>query len=399
MNEIKNNELYNWQKREFEKAKVDFTNCLVSVGNAHLAAERENERIRQIEQQHEKNRKLALKRGNVAIQKEQMNRSKGNKINRNAKDAVKEARLVTVSTQVDDTLDTSDSSITSSSSASSVISVELTPSKNAKFRRDGSLDRRNTSETAKVRFRSLSPQKQRVLIQSPTKTKKPPVRSTVVTKSAKSIPSPSKQYQPEDYMSSLSLSTDQSTVYASDESVVKITRISDILSKRQIETKENVSKQKPRTLTVTSSASPKRSILKNSNNTSVLKNKRLHNEQPLKRTPLKRPPFRMQKTPNRTAKAPTSTGPAQKKQYVPLFLDRNGKRTASQLNNAEEPPVQHRVQFYDHANRFTKNYDASLVVEEDSTPRTTVGALNAMEEAKRERELDEVRLRKLAAAR
>lgn len=362
------------------------------VGNAHLAAERENERIRKIEEQQAKNRKLALKRGNAAIKNEQMNRLKANKSKRKTTDAVKQVQLVTVSTQVDDSLNTSDLSLTSTSSGSSVISVDLgsfnrQPSKVSKITRDSSLNRKTTiNASPKTRARSISPQKVSSVIRSP---KKAPISSRVSRS-----PSKTKQYKPENYMS-MSTSTDLSTLSSTEDSAPKITRISEMFNNNQGEGVPYV-KQRARTVTVTSNAFPKRPILKNHN---VSAEKRSHKEQPLKRTPLKRPPFRVQKTPQKQTNSLTTTAQSKKNQYVPLFRDYNVKRNISQVNETESAPAaHHKVQFYDHANRFSKDYDASLIIEDDS-PRTEIGAQNAMEEAKKERELDEIRLIGLAAAR
>lgn len=362
------------------------------VGNAHLAAERENERIRKIEEQQAKNRKLALKRGNIAIKNEQMNRLKATKPKH---DSVKQVKLVTLSTQVDDSINTSDLSLTSSSSGSSVVSVELVnfkkqPAKISKITRDGSLNRKSGG-ASEIRSRSISPQKSSNFARSPTKSP----RTNRISRSATS-PSKTKQYKAEDYMSSLGTSTDFSALSSTDDLVPKITKISDMVNKNQ-KSKENeiayLVKPRLRTVTVTSNAFPKRPILKNHNVQHI--NKRPQSEQPLKRTPLKRAPFRV---PLKQSSS-SSVTPTKKKQYVPLFKDYSGKRTISQTNENEPLiPMQQRVQFYDHANRFSKDYDASLIIEDD-TPRTGMIKTTAMEEAKKERELDEIRLMKLAEAR
>lgn len=69
VNEVKRNEMFNWRQKQIGQKDKDYKSCLKQVGEAHLAAEHENMKQHRIEEQKEKNRKLALKRGKLAAQK------------------------------------------------------------------------------------------------------------------------------------------------------------------------------------------------------------------------------------------------------------------------------------------------------------------------------------------
>lgn len=122
VNEVKRNEMLNWRQKQIGQKDKDYKSCLEQVGKAHLAAERENMRQLRIEEQKEKNRKLALKRGKLAAQK-----MKGElKLNKCKPIKVPEKRvnIKSMATGVKD-----DSNMSISSETSSDISVILVESK------------------------------------------------------------------------------------------------------------------------------------------------------------------------------------------------------------------------------------------------------------------------------
>lgn len=122
VNEVKRNEMLNWRQKQIGQKDKDYKSCIEQVGEAHLAAERENVRQRRIEEQKEKNRKLALKRGKLAAQKIKgelkLNKCKPIKI------PEKRINIKSMTTEAKDDSDVSISSETSSDSSVIFINAE-----------------------------------------------------------------------------------------------------------------------------------------------------------------------------------------------------------------------------------------------------------------------------------
>lgn len=76
--EIKRKELLSWKEKHVNNTMADYYYCLSNVGDAHVAAERENQLAEQIDKQQHKNRKIAVQRGRDALQKERLESIKKN---------------------------------------------------------------------------------------------------------------------------------------------------------------------------------------------------------------------------------------------------------------------------------------------------------------------------------
>lgn len=70
--EIKEKELLSWREQHVNATMADYYYCLSNVGDAHAAAERENEETQHLEAQQRENRKIAAIRGRKALQKEKL---------------------------------------------------------------------------------------------------------------------------------------------------------------------------------------------------------------------------------------------------------------------------------------------------------------------------------------
>lgn len=148
VNEVKRNEMLNWRQKQIGQKDKDFKSCLEQVGEAHLAAERENMAQRRFEEQKEKNRKLALKRGKLAAQK-----IKGElKLNKCKPIKVPEKR-VNIKPMATEAEDDSDSSISSeTSSDESVIFIESNKDAISKPKTDSSLAKMPKSSPLNVKW-------------------------------------------------------------------------------------------------------------------------------------------------------------------------------------------------------------------------------------------------------
>lgn len=345
VNEIKRNELLKWRQQQIAQTENDYKSCLHQVGGAHLAAERETEKMKQIDAQRMKNRKLALQRSKLAAEKVKAKNAANGKVR------IKATQVHTVSTQVDSSLNAdSDSDASSSSSASSVCSVIVRTNK-----------------------KKISPKK----LAPPDK---------------KSMKSQAINYVAENFISiNTSTSTDISLGMESPP-IAKFTRVSDLLKKKttaaacappaaaaRIEsqtTKPYVSKtfkldksgvQPPR-------SPPKKTALSTKSNSAKL------TMQPIKRKPT-------------MAKKPSLTK-YEIKPYVPQFV--KAKKPTAAQGTTETANSQQTVQFYDHSNRFTKEYESKLnLIENYDEP----APLNAMQEAELEREREQKYVHEMAMAR
>ncbi|KAG4073692.1 hypothetical protein HA402_000916 [Bradysia odoriphaga] len=70
--EIKRKELLSWKEKHVNNTMADYYYCLSNVGDAHVAAERENQLTEQQNEQQRKNRKIAVQRGRDALHKERL---------------------------------------------------------------------------------------------------------------------------------------------------------------------------------------------------------------------------------------------------------------------------------------------------------------------------------------
>lgn len=77
----------------------------------------------------------------------------------------------------------------------------------------------------------------------------------------------------------------------------------------------------------------------------------------------------------------------ERKHFVPEFVKGQSSSTINR-NDSTTPQRRSRVQFYDHANKFTRHYDGNIDLEETLQ---SIIPLNAWDEAKRDIVLDEVK--------
>lgn len=345
LNSIKQDELTNWRQKQTDKAERDYRAGLARVGEAHLMAEHENEIRRKVEEQKRRNHKLALRRGQLAHQ--QM-KGKGTSKTAGAaaakKDVVKEKRVVTIATTVADY--DSDSSVSSSSSASSVCSVILVEDKSEKEKRKISKSPRKKSQTP-----------------SPKRSPRQPKHHSP----------PTRDYDPSRF-DSMNSGTDVSTSSPLFEPRT-ITRISEMLGKKDKKTSRPLA---------TIEKSP----------TLIKKTYKLTSPMKIAKSPMKKPILRTQTLPytkpsgmkvmikakfptKKNVKTPTKATTLERKHYVPEFVKK--KPTATVTSGALADPS--KVKFYDHANRFSKEYAGNIDLVEEVDKNAP---LNAWQEAQKE---------------
>lgn len=437
VNSIKQNELVNWQQRQMGKVKNDVNACLSKVGEAHTAAQAENAKAKLIEEQKVKNRKLALQRGKLAaqqltVQKSRSLPSQKIAVNVNIKDKPKKT-LVAVSTQVNDSVDSSN--ISSSSSTSSLTSSSSTLV--TKIQDTGSSSK-TLAEKLRSEYNLRSPQKGTGMSYDDFDLETSDIPSAVSTK--KSV-----QYdlQHSDTVSdedlddtylhrnrveraqihlkphSLKDNTSSDSLEISNQ-IPTITRVTDLLKKSrthdalkeqdQFYLKSSLHKKDPPSTTSSESIqkSPSKPIITNAK--SIVKSEKPRSilKKPLStptspkmpaRPILKKETNKLQKTPKKTA-VKQSTAIEKRKQtpfhYVPRFTI----NTQVDGETSEASSQRQRVQFYDHANRFSSEYDldGSVVVRDDGNT-TPFNTNNAMDAARKEIEVEQRRLQELAEAR
>lgn len=362
VNKIKQNELLKWRQQQIAQTEGDFKTCLYQVGTAHLAAERETEKMKQIDAQRAKNRKLALQRSRVAAEKVKAKRTA-------KKTCVKETQVHTVATQVDDSISAESendaaSTLSSPSSADSVCSV---------------IARNNRKINSPKKFTSPS-------------------------KNAK------KKVQHNDYVAenffSINSSTPTDVSFGIDSPPVpQFTRVSDLLKKKSVDaprvpaataTKPGSLVTKPyvsKTFKLDKSAveprrSPPKKVVVRTVPARTGKSGPTHPAS-LTMHPIKK------KTP--IVKKPTTTK-FEIKPYVPQFIkSKKPTATATTAQSAPEAPeTMQNVQFYDHSNRFSKAYPSKVDLIENIE---ATAPLNAMQEAELEREREKNYLLEMAMAR
>lgn len=353
--------MMNWRKKQFGQTECDLRSCLAHVGDAHLEAERENEKIRKIEEQKQKNRKLAQQRGKIAT-----DNLKSKAAGR--KDTIKEKRVVTVSTQVTDSIDVqSDSSLSSSSVSSicSVIVIDDTPKVVNKKKPIDILPKRKRLTPTKKKSPTKSKQKSRTDDYDPTIFES--INSSVSTTD---VSTSSPLFQPQ-----------------------VITRISDMLGQ------SNKTSKPSATSIVTDPLVKKTYKL-----TSPTKTTKSPVKKPLLKTkivPIVKPsaskalsvPTKAQKV---KAQVPTKPPAANRKHFVPEFVQKKPSSTITTTEHEKNSTNSQKVKFYDHANRFSKEYDGNVSLSEEVVKITP---LNAWDEAQKEIGSEQIHQRQLADAR
>lgn len=342
INRVKQDEMLKWRQKQTGLIEEQFKKRLEEIGDAHLNAARENAKQEQFEQQKEKNRRLALQRGKIAAQKlkDERNMKPSKQVNK-----VKEKQVVTISKKVDSSPETSSDSSTSSSSSSdnSVIFVE-------------------------------NKKKPEVKIKIPTTSTKTTISPTRSSPKKNKSPGRSTEYNPSRYASANnSTATDFSlTDSPMSDPPPLITKVSDLLGRRP-------------TFKSTTSLRSSPHIAK----TYKLDKSPVSSRSTIRKTPQK-PQLnavssrlsRVIKTPSKTSgKSPMKVLP-ERKHFVPEFV----KSSSSTTQRSSK------VHFYDHANKYSRQYDGNV----DLIERVQkVTQLSAWDEARRNIEQDEIKRNEL----
>lgn len=291
----------------------NYKSCMEHVGEAHLAAERETEKQQKIDEQKEKNRRLALKRGKLAAQtlksNLKLNKTKDNKIQ--CKKAA--PKIVEISDESDD------STSSTSSSDSSICSV-ITNS-----RKSGT---ENKSKVAMVQNKSNTL----------------PKRSPLKVKWSTKTP----DYDPSRFTSiNSSTATDVSLTDSpmSDPPPV-ITKVSQLLQKTN-PTDPRVAK----TYKLTNSP--------NKPNTVKPVQKPIKNK-------ISTISSRFNKSPSKINNRDKSglNKVTDKKHFVPEFVKSKSPFKSSSFAQPSSS-LRQKVQYYDHSNRFLKEYDGAIGLEKE----------------------------------
>ncbi|XP_031625721.1 titin homolog isoform X2 [Contarinia nasturtii] len=342
INRIKRDELLNWRQKQTGIVVKNYEKCLEQIGEAHLNAARENAKERQFEEQKVKNRKLACKRGKMAAQKlkeEQALKSAKPTVNR-----VKQKQVVTISKAIQSSPE-SDTSTTSTSSS--------------------------TSTDASVIFVETK-KKPEVKVNIPTKMPLSPKRSVKMKSPART------EYNPSRYASANnSTATDISfTDSPMSDAPPLITKVSDLLGKKSSikATSLRSSPHIAKTYKLDKSPVTCRNITRKTT------------QKPQINTVSSRL-SRVIKTPSKSSgKSPIKVLP-ERKHFVPEFVKAkaSSKTTTANASIQTAPQRTSKVQFYDHANKFSRQYDGSIDVIERVQ---NVIPLSAWEEAKKDSEAD-----------
>lgn len=330
VNKLKEKELQNWRQKQIGQIDKNYKTCLEHVGDAHLAAERENEMQRKFDEQKEKNRKLAQRRGKLAAQQ-----LKGTTNMATTTINDKKSKIVP---NIQSTTSFSDSDTSTSStisSESSVCSVVLAKPKNS------SANLKSKVSPAKIKSK-VSPTK----FKSNTLPKKSPAKVKWSSKSP--------EYDPTKFASFNSSSATDISLMDSliNDSPPVITKVSEMLRKS-----DPLNPRIAKTYKLSNSPS------KQSQSISKLSRKPLKPEVKTKLTTIS---SHINKTPSKRSKScERSSTISERKPYVPEFIKIKDSNLGSAMPKMHPSnALRQKVQFYDHSNRFSKEYDGTMDLEQ-----------------------------------
>lgn len=355
INRIKHDELQNWRQKQMQNTQRDYEHCLSQMGQAHSAADRENEKQRQIDGQHQKNRKIALKRGKLASEKIKTDSSKMKSTTQikatKAKPPTEHSKKVAFQ---------SPETSSSSTSSSSATTTPTTSSSNC-----------STPSVILVETKKKPGIKAKTIVPVPSK--------SVAAQNANKSPIKIREYNPMRYASSANNSSATDDISMTDSPMSdpppKITKISDLLGKKPA--KPNALRSTPY----------------------IAKTYKLDKSPVTSRSPVKRPAVKPQinlvsSRLSRTIQTPTkSTGKSsvkflpERKHFVPEFAKTKTKDVATKKDTSVQttPKTSSTVQFYDHANKFSSEYEGNLDLEERLL---NIVPLSAWDEAKQDKQSD-----------
>lgn len=98
--ETKRRELLTWTEKHVNNSMANYYYCLSNVGDAHAAAERENQLAEQLGEQQRRNRQIAVRRGRDALHKERLANSKKNERKPKISSANKRVPTTTLTTMI-----------------------------------------------------------------------------------------------------------------------------------------------------------------------------------------------------------------------------------------------------------------------------------------------------------
>lgn len=359
INRIKQDELLNWRQKQMQTTQKDYEYCLSQMGQAHLAADRENDKQRQIDEQHQKNRQIALKRGKLATEKlkPDPDKMKTTTQTKAAKSKPANEHSKKVAFQSPETSSSSDTSSSSSSSSATTTPTTLSS---------------NSSTPILVNETKKKPGiKVKTIVPVPSK----PVPAQNAPKSPIKI----REYNPMRYTASANNSSATDDISMTDSPTSdpppKITKISDLLGKKPA--KPNALRSSPY----------------------IAKTYKLDKTPVSSRSPAKRPAVKPQinlvsSRLSRTIQTPTkSTGKSavkflpERKHFVPEFAKTKSKDVAAKRDTSVQttPKTSSTVQFYDHANKFSREYEGNLDLEERLL---NIAPMNAWDEATQDKQSD-----------
>lgn len=349
INRIKQDELINWRQKQLKTTEKDYKHCLSQIGQAHSAAERENEKQRQIDEQHQKNRQIALKRGKLAADKIKADtKMKSTTQSKPAKAKAVINHSKKVAFQSPETLSSSDSS-----------STTTTPTTSSSNNSTPSVILVETKKKPEMKIKTIVP--------VPLKS------STTPQKSANKSPIKIREYNPLRYASANNSSaTDVSMSDSPMDTPPLITKVSDLLGKKS--TKPSGLRSSPY-------------IAK----TYKLDKTPVSSRHPVKKSTTKPQINSVSSRLSRTIQTPTkSSGKSpvkvlpERKHFVPEFVKTKPKDMATRKDTSVQttPKTSSKVQFYDHANKFLSEYESNLDLEERLL---NVIPLNAWDEASHEK--------------
>lgn len=428
-NAIKQDEMLNWRQRQIGQVTKEYRACLVKVGEAHLAAQEENTKTNAVEEQKLKNRKLALKRGRMAAEQLSLKRNMSNNNNNNCRGMATvdkpKKKQVTVATQVNDSVNSSN--ISSFSSSSSSIS-----SSTSSVRVDDSFEQssRTLAERLQAEYLPMASQSYKFNMDDEFDSE---ISSILASKKGKRVtyevsstasdmngndqrPKRKRDVTPTSILkggkSAIDMNGNNSMDTSLPAAAPTITRVSDLLRKNQEPGAEKSAQELPKSslhktsLSSESLKTPPKPIIvlkkptdKTKKPQSILKWPRAKSisPKPQPKPILKKSPMKNQKTP--TKSAVKQSPKVDKRQQTPFhYVPRFVTNTQTSDPSISTVPVQRqKVQFYDHANRFGKEYEVeSPLVHMHQYDASTP---NARDAARTEIELEQKRLAEMVEAR
>lgn len=357
INQIRHDELHNWRQKQIQSTEKDYEHCLRQFGQAHTAAARETVKQRQIDEQHQKNRQIALKRGKLAAEKF--------KTGSNMKKSTTQTKTMKTKPPIDHSKKVAFQSpeISSDTSSSSSSSATTTPTTSSSNNSTPSVILVDSKRNPSIKVKQIVP--------VPSK--------SVVSPKAKQSPIKIREYNPLRYASSANNSSATDDLSMTDSPMSdpppKITKISDLLGKKS--TKPNGLRSSPH-------------IAK----TYKLEKSPVSSRSPGKKSTAKPQINLVSSRLSRTIQTPTKSGGKssvkllpERKHFVPEFAKAKPKELPARKDTSVQttPKTSSTVQFYDHANKFSREYEGNLDLEERLL---NIVPLNAWDEAHHEKQSD-----------